>query len=485
MLFFFFSCQVTSIDLDFSNTNHDTNESDIVDTQTEDTNTPEDTGIPEDTGPVDYGPFLSFSLEPTAMPLVLQTQWSAETPLKTRAVFETETGRIYTTPWDDEPLMEGNHILFGIPADSMVSVYLEAEVGDSIDNSQTETFSMPALPSNLVTPTRYESQIGAISGFVVVPLISLDKQYLLILDGDGAVVWYKQLLKWTMRGRLNHARTDTLHLENPPGARAKGTVVQTNVSTEESILIKVTGIHTDFVELPDGRLLAPAWEVKDFIDDDGNTKSLLGDKIVMFDATMEPVDIWNVFDYFEPDLSVTWSEFNDTNPDGSPILDWSHLNGMNYDEEEDAIYVSLANLNSLVKIELQTGISSWVMGSSGADFTSEEEIIAFPHGVQGLSGDRLLVFNRHGISSPCSNASEISYNLEQGTAERIWSYASEECFQVLYAGNSERKENGNTLISWSTAGVLDQVDSQGNLIWRLGWPAGSGLGFVTAYDDLY
>jgi len=480
----FFSCSPTSISLDFSNSKPDTGISDEITTQT-DTSQDEEPEIPEDRGVVDPDLFLSFTLEPTDMPLILTAQWSTENPLKTRAVFETEQGRIYTTPWDEQSGTAGNHILFGIPADSVVSVYLQAEVDDSIKKSQTETYSMPVLPSNLVTPTRYEAEIGEVSGFVVIPLISLNKQYILVLDGDGAVVWHKRLLRWSLRARLNRARTHILYLENPPGTYSEGILVKSNIHTDESVSIKIPGIHIDFVELPNGKFIAPSWEVRDFIDEEGNTKSILGDTLVMFDENLEPVEVWNVFDHFEPDLSMPWSATNDNNLDGNPILDWSHLNGMNYDEEEHAVYVSLANLDALVKIDLQTGIS-WIMGSSESDFTSNDDLVAFPHGVQGLSGERLLVFNRHGINSTsCSNATEIAYNSAQGTAEQLWSYSAEECFQVYYAGNSERKENGNTLISWSTVGVLDQVDSTGNLIWRLGWPAGSGLGFVTEYDNLY
>lgn len=74
---------------------------------------------------------------------------------------------------------------------------------------------------------------------------------------------------------------------------------------------------------------------------------------------------------------------------------------------------------------------------------------------------------------------------EAGTVTEVWSYAAPDCLSVPFLGSAERLPTGNTLISWSAAGRIDEVTADGELAWQVGLPLGVGFGFAEHIDSLY
>ena len=131
--------------------------------------------------------FSSIVITPEEMNLVYKLEWTADEPVISRAVFQTEYGRQYKTPWTTEPATIGTHQLIGIPADASFTVFLEAEYNGEIEVSEMRTLQSSMLPSAIVTPVRQEGDFENITGFTTIPQIGLDATYLLMLDGSGEV----------------------------------------------------------------------------------------------------------------------------------------------------------------------------------------------------------------------------------------------------------------------------------------------------------
>jgi hypothetical protein len=57
--------------------------------------------------------------------------------------------------------------------------------------------------------------------------------------------------------------------------------------------------------------------------------------------------------------------------------------------------------------------------------------------------------------------------------------------QAAVLGDVQRLPNGNTLVAYSTSGVLHQVNAAGELVQELTWPIGGAFGFVNHRPSLY
>ena len=110
------------------------------------------------------------------------------------------------------------------------------------------------------------------------------------------------------------------------------------------------------------------------------------------------------------------------------------------------------------------------------------------HGHHLINPERLLFFNNGGLQetsrtgvAPTSLAVELQLDLEQMTATRVWTYDGGLFSQTL--GDVQRLANGNTLVTYSNAGVLHEVDPQGELLQT--WEFPDGIGYASHRTSLY
>ena len=95
--------------------------------------------------------------------------------------------------------------------------------------------------------------------------------------------------------------------------------------------------------------------------------------------------------------------------------------------------------------------------------------------------------NQQGPSWPPLAAAieaELSISGGKGTAKEVWSYVSNLTVQIL--GDVQRLENGNTLITFSTAGEIREVNPSGQVLQTIK-SVGSGnlFGFAEKRRSLY
>jgi hypothetical protein len=422
----------------------------------------------------DASVFASVGLEAAPMDMVFWARWSAVEAVPTRTVMQTSTGRSYTSAWG-EPAVEGEHLIFGTPAGAQVSVTIEADLGHCVASSEVITGQAGALPADLVPPAATWAEVQ--DGFVAVPLIGVEQNHALILDGAGDVVWYASFPWWLARAHMSLDGRSLVGINGSPGKSTDGHVEIVDLATGERTRFSVPGIHTDLTEISPGRFAVAAWEIREFVDGEGVVHKMLGDRVLVLEDGQEPVELWNVYTWFTPDLGRDWYKgWYLADPE---VEDWSHLNGLDHEEEEGALYLSLTGLQQVVKVDVETGEQLWSMGVPDSDFPDSGGLILQPHGVQGLPGDRILVFNRRrSTEGACSTVDELAYDVAAGTVGLVWKHQSTDCHQVHFLGNAHRLEGGDTLVSWSTAGVVDRVSPEGEVVWSLGWPEGSAQGFV-------
>lgn len=158
-----------------------------------------------------------------------------------------------------------------------------------------------------------------------------------------------------------------------------------------------------------------------------------------------------------------------------------HCNAIAYNKTT-ATY-AISNLSADVYIFPRSGaapedtllLSSLVVSNPNWD--------AYQHGVQLLTNNHLLMFaNNEGIdeTDPARRMSTaIEYDLDNG--EEVWRYEGRQ-YTANYGG-VQRLPGGNTLVTYSNAGVIHETTSDGQKVLEL--TANQKLGYATWRPSLY
>ena len=151
--------------------------------------------------------------------------------------------------------------------------------------------------------------------------------------------------------------------------------------------------------------------------------------------------------------------------------DWIHANSVDYDLADEAIYVSVRNLNRIYKIRWPEGHVEWIMGDGG-DFG--HGLFVHQHNPVRLSPDRMLVFDNDLHGDPFTRARsrvvEIEYDPSIPDARIVWEYAGPPAFYSEAQGDASRLPNGNTLVVDGFNGRIVEVTPDGQPVWELEMP---------------
>lgn len=440
-----------------------------------------------ETGPAETGDSaaacegeVSPTVETTDMPTVLRVRWETEQESEGQVRF-SGTGQVSritraASGTQHEALLVGlrpsTEVAFtvlvdGVPACGGSGTALTGAFGASL----------PPAAVALSTPD------AADAGLTAVTVITGATAAATLLDESGVVVWAAAL---GGAGRIPYRVLPSLDgeavlfNETSAGSQVAAVVYRVELDGSGGDVIHLPGGHTDFVETEPGAYAMLGFDVREV---EGRT--LVGDSIVEFDAAGVSRTVWSTFDSITPDLTRQYDKgWYPGNPEAE---DWTHVNALSYDADEGAYYVSITLDDSVARVDRASGEMTWRMGNPGGDFRSAagERLFARPHSVQRL-GDDVIVFNRHSViegTPDCGNAVRVSFDEAAGTAERVWSYEPDTCVPVEWLGSAQRLPAGSTVVSFSSAGRLDEVAADGTPMLSLQLPAGGQYGFATRVLD--
>jgi hypothetical protein len=168
-----------------------------------------------------------------------------------------------------------------------------------------------------------------------------------------------------------------------------------------------------------------------------------------------------------------------------------HCNNIQYSKEDDTLVFSDLDSQVVVKIKRSDGSTVWILNGpkptlTGFTWAGSE------HGIHLLGLDHLLVFNNNsrmsmggggGGTGDGSIVLELKLDLSAKKVSKLWSYKSDVQNDVM--GDMQRMENGNTVIGFSTKGVLQEVDKDGKVLQEWTWPIGASFGYIQKRKTLY
>lgn len=305
---------------------------------------------------------------------------------------------------------------------------------------------------------------------------SQEPQYALILNNDGAPVWYR-------RGK---AAIDF-------GVQNNGMITEAPYRGYDQDFNWVKDFHTtngyetdshELHILKDGGYLLIGVRTFDHVDmsrmvDGGHPDATIHETCIQeFTADDELIFQWRAWENF--DIATLGPE--DVEDVRAATVRVSHINAIDIDEDGQ-ILVTSRHFSEVTKIDRRTGQVIWRLGGPHSDFSFVDDPLegfSCPHDIRALGNHRYTLFdNGNAHDPPVSRAVEYELNTNHMTATLVWEYRATPDRFAYHQGSVQRLPNGNTLINFAMPDYpkVTEVNGNGEIELEMGFISGN----VTTY----
>ncbi len=404
------------------------------------------------------------------VPTVPTVRWQAEGVQEAAILVEGDDGATWQVAVNTTS-SDGSFqtMVLGLKAAHAYTLTVTAQTAEGPRSSEPVDLTTGAAPTDLPRLTVDTAHPDAMHrGYYVTGV--LNPPAAIIFDADGDYVWWYQpeSLSGVVRAIVSVDGQSILMGGVNLDFVASAPILRVRYDGVELATHDIPYRHHDFVELPDGTLAA--------LTDDSRTvegADVRGDQLVELapDGSQRTVySVWSDHDFSPGDAD--W-----TGPGG--IIGWPHANYVEYRPDKDAYNVSFLHLDGIAHIDRASGQQRWFLGGDDSTLTDAQGDAAFFDGQHGLEqlDDSMLVFV-NGAGDTESRAVEVSLDPDSGRAETVWSYWPDPSLGSPVLGDVHRFDDGNTLVTFSFAGEVHEVSSEGQVLWKLSSELGGALSFL-------
>ena len=153
-----------------------------------------------------------------------------------------------------------------------------------------------------------------------------------------------------------------------------------------------------------------------------------------------------------------------------------HSNAINWWPDQELYTVSVLYWDSIVAFT-RTGQLAWVMGGEPGQAYFPGITWNRQHN-HHLLPDSLLLFSNQGNDA---GSAALEFSTTSGSVEPVFSYSPEVSSNTF--GDAKRLPNGNTLVTFSNAGLIHEVDSSGQAVQTISFS--SPIGYTLRRKTLY
>jgi len=406
----------------------------------------------------------------TKIPTVGIVTWSTTLTgvQSARLDFGLTTSYGMTAPVD---LAQPNYrtLLLGMKGSRMYHYQITAVNGSGQCQSQDYTLMSGAIANGLVKPTVTTNNAAALAGGFLVT-----GQYVTgagagatayILDADGDYVWWFSIGSDVTGAVMDYAGTHMwINKANVPSGTTNVHRVTMDGLTDEDFSTQFTGLNHQLTVLPDETVAFYAYNSSIGCEDikerapNGTVKTLVNSQKA---------------------LGATGG---------------CHVNNVQYSKQDDTLVFSDLDHAQVAKIKRTDGSTVWVLNGTTRTFTGDTWV-GGEHGLHLLGLDDLLIFNNNsrmvaggtaqlGGTADGSSAIEIKLDLTAKTVAKTWTYkATGTNFQNDVMGDVQRLPNGNTMVAYSTKGLIREINSSGTVLQEL--KTSANFGYIQKRPTLY
>jgi len=308
--------------------------------------------------------------------------------------------------------------------------------------------------------------------------ISSDREdYAVIVDMDGNVV--TAFDQGGRSGALQMINSTTVFFVDA----ASGNFTLWNIYTNETEYTMAPSGHHDAEYNPVTETFMVIETVFDQGDYNwsGSVQPIKGDDIVEYNKQGNEIWRWNG----SLTLPFEETEFSLRNESRRGEIDWMHSNGLYWDLDENAMYLSVRHLDCVVKVDYETADTVWVAGrytGNGPALTmynlDGEEVDTLyyhTHAVELIAPNTLVIFDndlwnltRDNPEIGISGYVEFVFDEDAMTATETWTWRAPEDYYANSQGDTARLPNGNTLGAFNLRPepIVTEVNQAGEIVWE-------------------
>jgi hypothetical protein len=321
----------------------------------------------------------------------------------------------------------------------------------SPDNGEGDIFVAPIPWTNAVTGT-----------------------YLLILDGQGQLVYYQ-----SMADALNAYDFKELPNGNLSYFNQKDNAYYI-MDSHYQVVNKIqagdgytTDLH-DLLLLPNGNIVIMAYDAETVdmskvVNGGKNNATVTGLIIQELDPSKNVIMEWRSWDHVA--FTDTTSSLTDQ------AIDLVHGNALQLANDGNLL-LSSRNLSEITKIDLQTGADIWRLGGKANQFSFvNDQPFAYQHDVRMLSNGDLTLFDNHGTPQAPAPSRGLEYKIDETnkTVTKVWEYTPTTPTFATFMGDNQRLADGNIFFDWGAPFTdpgyqfitMSEVDPQNQVIFQL------------------
>lgn len=428
------------------------------------------------------GPTANLDLTLTqseAIPTVFTAALDGEASGLDAAWVEYGLGDAYdmAAPLDVEAELPWVRPLLGMKPASEYQARIAVEIDGTVHTGSGHDMTTGLVPSGYPDLTLERGDGDSFDGFLVAGIVGTATAAV-ILDEDGEYVWWYEPEGISQVGRTVLSRDGSAMLAIDLNAMGQEDSHMVRIAPDGGS-VETTSLpyaHHELYEHEDGTIATLAHDPQDV---DGTR--INGDSIVELAPDGTITVIWSCWD--TQDLLP----YSPTGDEGAPPNAWPHANALDYLADEDAYLLSLLYEDTILRIDRATGAVDWIMGGDYSDFELEgggTEIFERTHQMHHL-GDSMVVFVNGDTQGGVSRAIEYAVDEQSFEVEPLWEYWSDPSLTCISLGDVHRFDSGNTLITYSYSGQIQEVTPEGEPTWILSASAGGVIGYTTPIEDLY
>jgi hypothetical protein len=390
-----------------------------------------------------------------------------------RLLFKDPAGVVDTTP-AQAITSGGNAIVLGVLPATRYELWGQVLSNGIVVSSDTISASSGSLPASLENVKIAISSGHFTTGLNLINMNQADGGYVAVFDSTGRIAWYRKgsdalLVRETKQQRngditvyvgtatgANPAVGDFMEVA-PDGSEKRRFSAPAPLYTDNHELLMTfseDGIFQDALFFGyDRRKMTP-------VRADGADSVLVAHHLLSATADGRTTELFNGWDNFAlsdriepPDLSI------------APDID--HPNSLDIDSDGNYV-VSWRNMGAITKIDSRNGRIIWQLGGARNQFTILGDPLggfSAQHSVRVTPSGGLLMFDNGTRHSP-SESRAVEYRLDPvaKTATMIWQFRHAPILYNPFQGSAQRLQNGNTLVSYTSPGIVVEVAPDGTVV---------------------
>ena len=331
-------------------------------------------------------------------------------------------------------------------------------------------FETGALPADL--PSFVASGQNPAPGFVTIAVGSASN-YVLVIDNAGRVVWYRHFPDGT---GLNFMAQPTGHYVLRPPTPTAGDIEPWVELDPLGNIVRTLTCASGLQPRPHD-LILEAGGAYWILCDEARTMDLsaeggvanakvTGTVIQHMGAAGELLFQWSPFDHF----AITDLPAADRT---GATVNWTHGNAISVDADGNLL-VSFRSLNEITRIDGRTGAVLWRLGGLRNEFTfvdTPQPAFVHQHGVRLDGAAEIVLLDNIGNPSE-SRAERYWIDASTRTARLEQAYGSTPAVVTEIGGSVQPLTGGRTLVSFGTAGRVEEYDAGDQLQWHIEGNAG-------------